>query len=659
MKRPLVFLLLFISFIASAQHQGWENEEIGCCKQHLSRNDQHRLFDRGIAHPKMYDYDIRFTFLDIDVTRFSLAVTGSVRYDAVVVGESLDLFVLEAIEEISIQSVSINGIACNYTREGNFILCNLEQPLQNGASFTAIVHYSRPEESAYEDTGIIHSINWASMYNVTHTLSEPFFARHWFPCKQVLEDKSDSCYMYLTCKKDAMVGSQGLLKKVVDVGDDKHQFQWESRYPIAYYLMSFAVSRYREYNTYAYPEELNGDSILIQNYIYDKDAFLEQYKVALDRAAPMLELFSDKYSLYPFYKEKYGHTAAPMGGAMEHQTMSTMGYWDMRIMSHELGHQWFGDNVTCGKWNDIWVNEGFATYSEYIAKEFLTDGSTLYTWLEDNARKAKQYTDWSVYVPDEDLEAEDVARIFSSKITYSKGGLILHMLRNEIDDDEVFFNIFKTYQQNYKDATATGDDFFNTVNEISGRDFDYFKQQWYYGKAYPKYEIKWTQDFNTRELSIQSIQTPVNPETPFFRMTNIYKITYTDNTVERIRLEQTEAIQDYIFKADKRIKSLEMNADLTNLCDVKHTHILSIDQIAHEQFSLYPNPANKYCQIDMMQHVQDAELKIYTTSGKCIYSDHFSGDQYRINTSELHQGIYLIDITTPTFKARRKLVVGA
>lgn len=659
MKQLLLFLSLVIAGNIMAQKNELDHSKVGCCKQHLFENKHpQKSFEREIPHPKMFDYDIKFTFLDIEVTNQSLAIEGQVRYDAVVTAESLDVFVLEAIDEINIEEITIADIPCSVSREGDFVLATLDGPLAEDEAFTAIVKYSRPATSSNGGffTGISNSYNWNTYDKVTWTLSEPMNAEDWFPAKQILEDKSDSCYVYLTCSKETMAGSQGLLKEIVDLGD-KHQFKWESKYPIAYYLISFAVSNYREYINYAYPEELGGDAITIQHYVYDDDTYFNNIKPSLDATPAMVELFSDKYSLYPFHEEKYGHTEAPLGGAMEHQTMSTMGSLDFGITAHELGHQWFGDNVTCATWNDIWVNEGFASYSEYIAIQSIKSQDQADSWMNTAMSAAQSADELSLYVPDEDVNNDNEYRIFDYNCTYKKGACILHMLRTDINDDEVFFNIFGTFQQEYKNSTATGDDFFEVASEVSGKDYTYFRDQWYYGKGYPKYEVEWSQDLESKKLFIQTTQTTTNSVTPFFQMTNVYKVTYVDNTTEYLYLEQTESIQDHMQVLDKEVMSLELNAELENLCWVKTIAVGVAETPAKEQFSIYPNPAKDQCAIQMMSETDIATVQVYDASGKMMMSDNFSGSTYNLNTSNLNKGVYIVNVKCNEYQFRNKLVI--
>ena len=143
----------------------------------------------------------------------------------------------------------------------------------------------------------------------------------------------------------------------------------------------------------------------------------------------MVEEFSDLIGLYPFNREKYGHMQANLGGGMEHQTMSTMGGFSQDLTSHELAHQWFGDKVTCATWSDIWLNEGWASYLEYLYRQTISQ-STADSWMTSTHNSARGAATGSVYVP----AGASVSRIFSSSLTYKKGAAVLHMLRYVMGD---------------------------------------------------------------------------------------------------------------------------------------------------------------------------------------------------------------------------------
>ncbi|MCH2231983.1 MAG: hypothetical protein MK105_16730 [Crocinitomicaceae bacterium] len=197
------------------------------------------------------------------------------------------------------------------------------------------------------------SPSWGNQ--VTWSLSEPFSAYEWWPCKQSLTDKADSVGIKITVPSTCKAGSNGVLENVVDLGNSLTRYEWKHRHPIDYYLVSVAVAQYVEYNVYANPTGA-ASPILIQNYIYDNPATLNNFQNDIDETVDFMELFAELYGPYPFEDEKYGHCMAPLSGGMEHQTMTTQGWFAKSLTAHELGHQWWGNNVTCASWADIWVN---------------------------------------------------------------------------------------------------------------------------------------------------------------------------------------------------------------------------------------------------------------------------------------------------------------
>jgi aminopeptidase N len=285
-------------------------------------------------------------------------------------------------------------------------------------------------------------------------LSESYQAREWFPAKQLLNDKIDSTDIWITTDLFFKAGSNGLLKQVVDLPGNRRQYQWSCRYPMNYYMPCIAVGNYLEYRNYAKPAALRGDSILVLHYIVDNQAYFNSVKPDLDKTPAFIEKFSELYGLYPFFKEKYGHVQANIGGGMEHQTMSTMAGFDPNLVSHELAHQWFGDNVTCASWSDIWLNESFATYSSQLMREklpalFPESAAANLINLHNNVMSAPG---GSVYVPP--AESYNEGRIFNSRLSYNKGAAVVHNLRFEMQSDTLFFNTLKTYQQRFKILTA-------------------------------------------------------------------------------------------------------------------------------------------------------------------------------------------------------------
>ena len=191
------------------------------------------------------------------------------------------------------------------------------------------------------------------------SLSEPYGARDWWPCKNGNNDKADSVDIIVTAPAQYKAASNGLLQgEVLIGGGTKKVTHWKHRYPIATYLICFAVTNYSVFNNTL---QLGNVSLPVVTYCYPEtqswfQSSTTQYQL------PQLSFFHGLLGDYPFIKEKYGNVQFGWGGGMEHQTCSFLVVPYEGLMAHELAHQWFGDKITCARWEDIWLNEGFASH---------------------------------------------------------------------------------------------------------------------------------------------------------------------------------------------------------------------------------------------------------------------------------------------------------
>lgn len=340
------------------------------------------------------------------------------------------------------------------------------------------------------------------------TLSEPYGAKDWFPCRQDISDKIDSAFIIIECPEKYRAVSNGSLFRET-VSDSTRITEWRHKYPCAYYLLAVAVTQYKEYSDYVVTGK---DTVKILNYVYPER--YEQAKRKTWRLAPAFKMLCDSFGEYPFIKEKYGHAQFGWAGGMEHQTMSFIRDFDLDLMIHELAHQWFGNMITGRSWRDVFLHEGFATYCECLAAE--KGFSSCYDdsqWRKVTVQKACQLKKSSLNIPD----TNDIHQLFDSRNSYSKGAMVLHQLRKELGDG-VFFNCIREYLKDsrlrYQNATV--EDFINIVKTVSGRNLDWFFAQWFYGAGYPVYEIKWQQEHETI-LNIRISQQTTDSLTPFFR----------------------------------------------------------------------------------------------------------------------------------------------
>jgi hypothetical protein len=573
---PAIFLcslLTSFSQITSVDDLDFDHDEV-FCKFHKTGFKQDHQKSVVNPNPLVFQYDVKFYKLDIEAYDTTNQFKGNAIVLTEVTVEVLDTFSIELSNKLQADSVLINGELYAYDHSGHDISVVLASPVIKGDLLEFKLYYHTPP--GY--TSNYYSATLASSYgnfNVSQSFSEPYFAHEWMPCKQELEDKADSVHIFITTDDDLKVAGPGLLTEVL-LPDNKVRHEWRTSIPTAFYLIAFAISDYQEYNIYAKPDSLPGDSILIMNYVYDYPNCLESNKTTIDYTPDMLELLSNKFGIYPFHEEKYGHymwQPSSFSG-MEHITMTGMRYFNFNLVAHELGHSWFGDNVTCATWSDIWVNEGFATYAEYLTRQYMISQASANSLMVSYQNYAMTSPGGSVYVPENELT--NWGRIFSTRLTYRKGGSLVHMIRFEMNNDSLFFRTLNRYQQKFKDSLATGIDFRNVCQEVSGIDFTHFFEQWYFGEGYPIYNLSWWQKADTVFLlSKQETSTTV---TPLFKMPLEYKLSYAGNdTVIRVY----HLTNDTLFKVvlANEITGVEIDPNnwvLEKVEEISHRNYLNV-----------------------------------------------------------------------------------
>ena len=476
-----------------------------------------QIMERYAPTPEWYhDYDVKFYKIDIEADDTSTGVKGYTEIVAEIGAGELKQFTLELAEAVQVDSVWIDGWPATFDHSGDLLYIFSNAALPSGSICRVTVFYA----AAGTDVGgffssVSNQMDASWNIPVTWTLSEPFNALHWFPCKQYLPDKADSAYIFITVPEHLKACAPGVLSAVTPMPDGKARYEWKSRYPVAYYLLSFAVADYNEYTLYAHPQ--NSDKpVTVQNFIYNREGYLGRNKAIIDTTRALIELYSDMFLPYPFANEKYGHCVAPMGGGMEHQTITTLSDFHFLLVAHELAHQWFGDLVTCASFQDVWINEGFASYAEYLALERMAPRESALAWLRETHSAATWSQNGSVFVPAG--SADNHWRIFSMSLSYKKGALLVHHIRKIINDDHKFFGILRGFLHQYSFSVATGMDFKQYLEEHTGMDFTLFFNQWYFGEGFPIFDLSWKQDNGQMEILIE--HTGSASATPLF-ITNL------------------------------------------------------------------------------------------------------------------------------------------
>ncbi len=580
-------------------------------------------------------YDVNHYGISLEVNDTSTFISGYTDILATALGQMEEL-VFELSSSYQVDSVFQDGERLeSFTHLADLVRITPRVPPVIGEKFTVRVYYHGEGGQNGFFAGISNRTDLAWGQRVTYTLSEPFLSLDWFVCKQVLPDKADSADVFLTVGDSLMAGSNGILAGVDSLPGGKLRYHWKTRYPVAYYLLSLAVSRYREYSFYADSEFLP-DSLLIQNYIYDDPQYLEQNRDGIDATAALIDLYSRLFVPYPFFREKYGHCLAPIGGGMEHQTMTTLNGFSFTLVAHELTHQWFGDNVTCASWQDIWIHEGFASYGEYLALEALVSPEAAREWMGRAHEMALTEPEGSVYIPEED--AGDEYRIFSAALSYKKGAALLHMIRYELGNDSLFFRTLSEFQLRYADSVATGRDFMEVLNEISGSDFGWFFDQWYFGQGFPEFLFTWWQSADS--LVVEIIQSGSSPGTPFFRTGLDLELQFESggDTLVRIRCDSPLMT----IRIPMEIPVAKLVPDPGNWVLQRSEVIRKIVSAGYLKVS--PNPFGEELNIRFLAGAGDREIILSDLNGRILERHFSSSGSYTLHTGELVQGLYFLKV---------------
>ena len=620
-----------------------------------------RLATSSVSHrAKMNRYDVKYYKLDLALENNTLNVAGSVWMRVRVGAQALDSLAFELYQApanspagtatLLIDSVVVNGLrAPGVRRAGPDATAALAQPAAAGSLADARIYYHGTAPSG-NSAAIGNGLSTRSQvrigsgssfaYNVTWSLSEPFSAHEWFPCKQVLTDKADSTDVWVTTAAANKVGSNGVLVRTVALPNNKVRHEWKSRHPIAYYLVSVAVAPYTEYVNYANP--VGGPRVPIINYVYTP-ATLTYFRTEIDRTPAFIENYSALFGLYPFADEKYGHSMAPLGGGMEHQTMTTQDGFSFTLTAHELCHQWWGDNVTCASWADIWLNESFASYGEYLSLQALSTPASARSWMND-AHTYAQRNPGTVLVDD----TTNVNRIFDYYLTYKKGGAVVHMLRYLLNDDTKFFRALRTYQSRFGGGTARTADMQAVFEAEAGRPLGYFFQQWIRGRGYPTFAGTWNQAGSSFVLRISETAS-VPGTTPFFETDVDYRLTFADGTAQTLRLHQGQPIETFRVAVSGQVTSVAVDPDqwildLPTAAPVRDNTLLATraGSGATPLLTLYPNPCREQLLLAALPARSALRAEVLDATGRVVLRQAVPAAQPQLDTHALAPGLYYL-----------------
>ena len=567
-------ILIFISF-GILYSQNPSDKSIETCGHVLSAAKW--LNTESTLTVNQEKIDVTYYRIDLNIDIDAEEIDGSVLVNGWIGMDQPDSIELDFADEMIVDSVKFYGELWPFVHESDYLKAPApEATIPEGYSFSVEVFYHGTPP--YTGFG---AFNFDTHANIDHiwTLSEPYGARDWWPCKDDPSDKADSVDIIITVPEEQIVASNGILVSETNVGNERKQYHWQETYPICTYLISVTTYPYTVWQDEYIA--MNGDTLPLNYYVYPDhyESVYDNYLLTND----MMEVFAQRFGEYPFMGEKYGHAEFGRGGGMEHQTLTSLGGSSQWLIAHELGHQWWGNLVTCASFHHIWLNEGFARFSEAIWEEAY-NGIQAY---KDYWQSHEYYGPGTIFVEN----PNSVGNIFDGNLSYNKAGWIVHMLRG-VMGDSLFFESLQSYV--YHDSLAYGavttEDFQTVCENVSGLDLGDFFQQWIYGEYYPQYAVSWEM-LDTDEL-IVTIEQTQNWQT--FRMPIQLNVTTPTETLS-FTVENESTYETYnlgLIGAD--VIDVKLDPDNWILKDVVY---LSIDSNLPQSEQLviypaYPNPFN-------------------------------------------------------------------
>ncbi|MEO8591266.1 MAG: M1 family aminopeptidase [Flavobacteriales bacterium] len=600
--------------------------------QQIAAGEAHGVRSMDKAANPTRGYDLKYHRLELSLDPAVRAISGTVTHWFSAIDDLNDV-VLDLTGDLAVSVVTYHGGAIPFTHDGDLLTIPLPATLNAGVLDSLSITYS----------GVPPDTGFGSFVQTDHagapivwTLSEPYGAMDWWPCKQDLNDKADSLDIWVTTVAGQRVASNGLLVAEETMPGDMVRFHWRHRYPINYYLVAVAVTNYTVYSDFA---PLENTTVEILNYVFPES--LADAQTGTAYTVEQMQLYSTLFGEYPFAAEKYGHAQFGWGGGMEHQTMTFLGGFSYELVAHELAHQWFGDRVTCGSWEDIWLNEGFATYLSGLCYEFIeTDW-----WMPFKQGRR----DYIVSQPGGSVKCTDttsVDRIFDGRLSYAKGGYVLHMLR-WVCGDSAFFAGVRDYldDPDLAYASALTPELVAHLEQASGKDLTGFMADWYAGEGYPIYTVQWAQDGNGL-VNVMLEQSTSHPSVDFYEMP--VPIRFKTGT------QDTTIVLDHAFSGQSFNFTLPFQAD-SALFDPE-IHIVSGQNLVlkvpvlafgSDRPVLYPNPAGEEAWIHTTTGFQGTvQLTIIDQTGRIVRAANTTvlGQRTHLLLHGLSKGVYTVEL---------------
>ncbi|MBO9693420.1 M1 family aminopeptidase [Chryseobacterium sp.] len=634
--------LLVLGFLFSQQFYSQKHEQNTDMKGLIEKEKKSftQKMNIGNTNPNTLNYDLQYQRMDVSLDPAVYNISGSVTSHFKPT-QSMGSIYFDLSNSLTVSQVKYHGTNITSFQQLPSQELKIDFPASIPANtLDSLTIYYAGAPSTGNDA---FKTAFQSGTPVLSTLNEPYGAQDWFPTKQSLNDKIERFDFKITTPSNYSVAANGkLMSETFPTGNTKLTF-WRTMYPTPAYLIALSITNFVKLT-----DTIGNPPFPFINYIYPSTNSNATSVANINWTKQVMNTFETYFGTYPFRNEKYGHMEFMYGGGMEHQTMSSMGGWSKQLIAHELTHQWFGDKVTCGAWNDIWLNEGFATFGEHVANEKLLMSNTEFlNYLQGQSNYITSSTTGSVYVPDNGLSS--INRIFDSRLSYSKGGYVLRMLK-WILGDATFYQALKDYhaRPNLAYSYARTADFNTSLQQSTGTDFTEFFNDWIYGEGYPTYTIKWMQSGNQALFKVS--QTQSSPTVSFFEMPLPVKVTGTSGQTAYLVLNNTSNNQYFLQSVTFPIASVQFNYEyqiIEKNSTVTQDNTLSVSSVEKESFGLYPNPAKN--EINLKGINRTVDFTIHAIDGKLVGKGTYQPGK-AIGIAELVPGAYFITVDEKNIK---------
>ncbi|MDH4209939.1 MAG: M1 family aminopeptidase [candidate division WOR-3 bacterium] len=620
-------------------------------------------------HPEVYRqvaraesihaYDVLKYDLDITVPMTERSMQGVNTISCRSTENGLSTAILHSYT-LSIDSIFVDGVAATYSAAGESLAINLPQTYNMGDSFDILVGYHGSWSVTYSQTGFVYyprNYNSNTLHALAYTLGEPWDARRWMPCYDEPYDKADyGCIFSVTVPDTFVVCANGELTGVVNNPNNTKTYTWQEDYPVSTYLMHFGVSNYAQWSDWYYSN--SGDTVEIRHFMWPEDSAFSM--VSFQYLPDAMYLFDSLYGAYPF--DRYGQDVVyPYAwGGMEHQELSTIHRtWLLnqseRGMAHELSHMWWGDMVTCIDFRDIWLNEGYATYSDanYIWYRFgHNDFLSLMASRAQNYFQSDQQWRHPLYDP-------PLSELFDYGYTYCKASWVMHMLRYL--DQDAYCPAIAVYRDSFEYGNASTDDLNAVFSFVYGTDLTWFFDEWIYGQGHPEYRVYWQCEPDGSDYETTILIHQVQNNAPIFHMP-VEIMLHVSGSDTIVTVPVNTAPQSYSVTLPDSVTSIEVDPDLWLLktCQV----FVGVNELTGtmplSEFSFAANPARNPVLNVTLNRSTEVKISVYDVGGRLVSvveAGNRTPGSHEIEIGGLRAGVYFCRLKTDHDDIVKKLIV--